>query len=70
MHRYTMSKQPESEWQAKACGAGAPVHYEQTVRERVARPRCVVRVHRYTMSKQSESEWPGQGVRYGCTGTL
>ena len=35
VHWYTMSKQSASEWPGPW---GAPVHYEQTVTERVARP--------------------------------
>ena len=48
---------------------GTPVHYEQTVRERAARPGMrvwrVCTVHRYTMSKQSENERLDQGG--GCS---
>jgi len=46
---------------------GPLVHYDKTVRERVATPvrrmcECV-RVHWYTMTKQTGSEWPGPGRR-------
>ena len=45
-------------------GKGAPVHYEQTVREEDAASVSAVRVRRYSLSKQSDGR-----MRRVCAGT-
>jgi len=75
VHWYTMSKQS-----GRGHYAGAPVHYEQTVRARALRGYAgtfeqtvragagAVWVHRYTMSKQSGPPPAGLGAHVAVRG--
>ena len=87
VHWYTMSNQvkvqvkvlPAAGSRGRSSRTGTPVHYWQTVKERVSdRPRLSlalgvalhVQVHRYTMSKQSGNECPTDPACHWLLGSL